>query len=231
MSVLCRIGTGVGFTFLLLGAVVNVAVAWSCSIFVDVHSVDRQCVGDVFGWGFDVWRTAGATRIHCNEFVMCAVGAGYDAPPPVPDSVPWWGPTDFGQFRRNGRYIGPPMEDARGWPLLSMWCEYEYVWPPGAWRTNIEHGAMSVPMTRAGRGRRPITMGLPLRPIWHGFLANSAFYAVLLYSLTGAPFTVRQSRRRRRGRCLSCGYDLRGRPSQGCPECGWRREANGVESP
>ncbi len=30
-------------------------------------------------------------------------------------------------------------------------------------------------------------------------------------------------RRRQRGRCPECGYDLRGNRDAGCPECGWRR--------
>jgi hypothetical protein len=28
----------------------------------------------------------------------------------------------------------------------------------------------------------------------------------------------------RRGRCLTCGYDLRGDFAAGCPECGWNRK-------
>jgi hypothetical protein len=27
-----------------------------------------------------------------------------------------------------------------------------------------------------------------------------------------------------RGACVNCGYDLRGQPSFGCPECGLRRQ-------
>ena len=26
------------------------------------------------------------------------------------------------------------------------------------------------------------------------------------------------------GRCVKCGYDLRGDMEQGCPECGWNRD-------
>ncbi len=51
------------------------------------------------------------------------------------------------------------------------------------------------------------------------------FYAALLWLLVFGPFTARRFIRRKRGRCINCGYDLRGDFSAGCSECGWRREA------
>ena len=35
--------------------------------------------------------------------------------------------------------------------------------------------------------------------------------------------SFRVNRRRRKGCCPRCGYDLRAAPEEGCPECGWRR--------
>ena len=48
--------------------------------------------------------------------------------------------------------------------------------------------------------------------------------AIVLYLLARSGGWKRW-RRRRRGACLQCGYDLRGELDAGCPECGWRREA------
>jgi hypothetical protein len=68
---------------------------------------------------------------------------------------------------------------------------------------------------------------LPLRPIWDGFLINTAFYAVVLFLLHWAmtrPIRfVREVSRLRRGGCVVCGYDLGFDFIHGCPECGWRR--------
>ena len=65
---------------------------------------------------------------------------------------------------------------------------------------------------------------LPLSPIWPGFAVNTAFYAAPLWLLFAVmPRAVRRHLRRRRGRCLKCGYDLRGDLAGGCPECGWNR--------
>lgn len=61
---------------------------------------------------------------------------------------------------------------------------------------------------------------LPLRPIWPGFLVNSALAGILLWALWTLPGVLRRTIRRRRGLCLRCGYDLRGRADAPCPECG-----------
>jgi hypothetical protein len=59
---------------------------------------------------------------------------------------------------------------------------------------------------------------VPLRPIWPGFALDTAFYGTLAFLLWSAPRFVKRTRRRRRGLCVVCGYDLRG--MQKCPECG-----------
>ncbi len=59
-----------------------------------------------------------------------------------------------------------------------------------------------------------------LTPIWSGFAINTVFYAAILWMLWLSPFVVRRFIRRRRGRCIKCGYDLRGAEHEACPECG-----------
>ncbi len=67
---------------------------------------------------------------------------------------------------------------------------------------------------------QPRAIILPLRPLWPGLVVNSAFYGLLLWLLSLVPSIIRRGLRRRRGRCVKCGYDLRGNPAGGCPECG-----------
>jgi hypothetical protein len=64
---------------------------------------------------------------------------------------------------------------------------------------------------------------LPSLPAWPGLLANTAIYAAPWYALFLIP-TLRRARRRRRGLCPRCAYDLKGLTSSApCPECGQRQ--------
>ena len=64
-----------------------------------------------------------------------------------------------------------------------------------------------------------------MRSVWFGFVVNTLFYAAIMWLLILGAFALRRLIRRKRGLCVACGYDLRGDLAQGCPECGWRREA------
>jgi hypothetical protein len=65
------------------------------------------------------------------------------------------------------------------------------------------------------------SFNVPVRRLWPGLLANTAFYGVILWALWSTPGAVLRGLRRRRGSCVRCGYDLRGAEAgAGCPECG-----------
>jgi len=65
---------------------------------------------------------------------------------------------------------------------------------------------------------------IPLKPRLIPFAINTAFYGLLAMLSTLVITRIGRSRwRKKHGLCPSCGYDLRGRPDAGCPECGWRR--------
>lgn len=112
-----------------------------------------------------------------------------------------------------------------GWPARSMlrMREMPEDGPAGSdhWMLTID--ALQRPSSWSGK---PRILKLPLRPLWPGFLLDTGFYAVLwALPLFGLPL-IRQSRRKRKGRCPKCAYDLKRDFNSGCPECGWRRAGN-----
>jgi hypothetical protein len=59
------------------------------------------------------------------------------------------------------------------------------------------------------------------RPIPLGLAADTLFYAAALAGLVGVVKLGVRARRRRRGACVACAYDLRGLVAgSACPECG-----------
>ncbi len=126
--------------------------------------------------------------------------------------------------------------EARGWPLIALRSGYVHRrnlvpgGPPfldasetrvGAWPLRdlavapqiMNYGAATMPAVST-------VQHLPLHPMWPGFLINTFFYAVILWLLWSTPFATRRLTRKRRGRCVRCGYDLRHAEHEACPECG-----------
>lgn len=66
-------------------------------------------------------------------------------------------------------------------------------------------------------GRRMLHL-LPTHPIWPGFLLNTLFYAGVLWLLLVGPRVLRRHYRRRRGLCPACAYPIG--VSSVCTECG-----------
>jgi hypothetical protein len=175
------------------GAIVNVAVAWACSL---NHLHARQA-GSMDAAVLRWWeRTAPATFDHQpshGEFA-CGICREHLTLPPYPEGA------GRGYDVRRGR---------SGWPILSMEMSYWYCyrqqkgvhisrWKPESFGDDID--------------------GFPLRPIWPGFATNTLFCAAILWLLFAAPFALRRHRRIKRGRCPACAYPVGA--SHVCTECG-----------
>jgi hypothetical protein len=132
----------------------------------------------------------------------------------------------------SGRATGaqPPeiiWEIASGWPFLCLkqrWCVYR---PPTGQTREVVDGAFDATrvlpfLPLPGNSLLPYT---PIRP---GLVANTLFFASGWMLLLLVPWVARRAYRRGHGRCLCCGYDLRGDTDAGCPECG--RGRTGVET-
>ncbi|MCH8259451.1 MAG: hypothetical protein IIC46_04520 [Planctomycetes bacterium] len=231
--------------FLALGAIVNVAVAWGLAVSVDLSAAPISAEGvssaDPPAWSFvsyrrpGVWSIFAAAATREEDVRVGMFGSGlraadsffhhsYPYRQPIPEWLPTWSCV---RRRPSARFpkIEMVIEEARGWPLLSL--KYEKHW----------HGAVPYPADwgielwrhRSAAWSSFAVVTLPLRPLWPGFAINTIFYSAVLVLLTLGPITARRMIRRKRGHCIKCGYDLRGTSggdfSTGCPECGWGRES------
>jgi hypothetical protein len=211
------------FVFMLLGAIVNVAVAWVLTwwpiTFAGVPLTN-------WAWHREdgsTWRAFALTRWPEPEVVTRhPLGAEYwEAPGAVLCAYNSSDTETDGPTARS-TIMEVTWED-RGWPACSLraieWRESSLDQPTG------EVVKQSYIWFERRFDDARAEGWLPLHPIWPGFAINTLFYAAVLWVLFSAPFALRKWRRIRRGLCPKCGYDLRNRPSDSavCPECGATR--------
>jgi hypothetical protein len=195
--------------FLLLGAVVNVAVAW---MFVLNHGFGTT-------WDFDepitqyiqLWK----------RYAPVAFGpepeGGEVEPGYVGYTLVFFDVADVddpiaGETMRDGSIV------LSGWPTQSL----------VSYRFHTRNLTADTPWTDVVntyivlRENNPVTdtssVILTRMPIWPGFALNTLFYAAILWLLFAFPFALRRWRRRRNGLCTKCAYPVGA--SDVCTECG-----------
>ena len=223
--------------FLLLGAIVNVAVAWGCATWsalklVSGPLVERPTEADQRWWqqvvpagaaprASVVWRSRG---FGCDSLLILGDRSGEAVFQEDPSGQSTFGASINAKMDRATLVrTGWPWRSGAGerWDLgISLMTPFPMLgYKVTTWRdADLQTSAVSFD--------RPTWLGgssfrlLPLRPIWPGFAINTLFYAVLLCLFTLGPVTTRRLIRRKRGLCIKCGYDLRHVEHEACPECG-----------
>jgi len=241
--------------FLLLGAAINIAVAWGLAMWVSYERSSHDSDGVIMMKGLRgpyIWSIA-----HLDDFGSRRMMAlpnyesrGYPNIKLKMARCPNW--TGWPAFLDMKSVEAVETEAAMNWPANTMalmpsaqMCDARG-WPMLAMRGQLVSGPALPSMNNGWReaiALRPLPGGppgvvifhleraLPLWPIWPGFAINTLFYAAICWLLFAAPFAVRRMSHRRRGLCVSCGYDLRGRlnDAAACPECGHPYRCHGPE--
>ncbi len=204
--------------FLILGAVVNVAVAWGSAAWSapgNVKSLDftsRKIAEDEFE-GVTRLRVFGHTRVNYGTFSELVVGKTAAQM----TQIVWLPGDNYCEMRA-------------GWPLRTLRCRNLVEIEMGG-TTSITINAYAANPIQGGIVLTQFSIGnpaqswraLPYQPVWSGIVINTIFYAATLWFLSIGPFEVRRMIRSKRGHCIKCGYDLRGAEHEVCPECGAER--------
>ena len=127
-----------------------------------------------------------------------------------------------------------------GWPALCFEAQ-------GAVNTKNERANGSLPSAIKGaftsrvidrskyfKGKEASPMAgfvwFPYRPIWSGLIVNTLLFAFVIFVCVTTIRAIRHGSRMLRGRCPICNYELAFDFSDGCPECGWRKEPTTTRS-
>lgn len=234
LGVRCIIKRVIGF--LLLGAIVNVAVAWGCVVKsvrnnpYCPHSFTQprvsvteeawlQCFDERFVLFEDgLWRILGdshALGFSRREYVRL---------PTYLEATPGGGSGPGGGF-----YVAWVGITRSGWPAKAM-HSYDLLSERMSVTRDRIHFDSVVMDVKVNFGGSIVHCPLPLRPIWPGFAINTIFYAAFLWLLFAASGYVRRRfirGRIKRGLCPACAYPVGS--SEVCTECGApRRRAGGA---
>lgn len=138
-----------------------------------------------------------------------------------------------------GAYLRMCSNESLGWPMLS-WQSSE-MWEFGRAFVPSAEGAWIVGPLYSRQVRYPVLTWflpdgtlLPYRPLWPGFLINTALYstlsAIVLLTLSHGLTSLRRNRRRRANHCPTCNYNRAGlSPTSPCPECGDQPTAPSIQ--
>jgi hypothetical protein len=224
-----------GAVFVLLGAMVNIVVAWLLALRLPPGLGSTESIQSSTEC-FSVYA-----QFQVGDVRLCAL---------TPSFASWFRPVTWGELAealphasrfRDADWVNNHvragaaasqiqlMEHLHGWPLLSMsgWAVATFASTAAAaappqveWHGLYEIGPLP--------GMPTFFRVFLIRPLWPGFLLNTLFYAAILAALFFVPVQVRRTLRRRRGRCIACNYDRRGFPDAPCPECGHCEACGGL---
>lgn len=216
--------------FLLLGAAVNVAVAWGCALRIPSYSwPPRSPTPTEVQW----LRSHGEKPAVLFSTAYDFAGFGLQGCDITLLDSTFEGPTsEMARDEASGRIISKfyPAPDCNaftiraGYPLRC--AAYEH-WVHSSDWASANPGKPKIELI-GGLQRHRNGRILPIGWDFKAAIVNTLCYAAAIWSALSAGGTAarlalgrtRRSKRIRLGQCVRCGYDLRGVEHPRCPECG-----------
>ena len=165
-----------------IGAVLNVTVAWTCALLVDLghQRVDELYgdIGDEHHWEVYRWKGIAGTRILSRCWTSFAPGPYNHGDPS--DLLARWG-----RIETPADPLPPSRSEIdEGWgvPMRSMGCHMTEQWSAEADKSFSRTGIFTL---RALKGPGDRSVYLPLRPLWLGFALNTIVYALVVIAIRG----------------------------------------------
>jgi len=226
---------------LLLGAVINSAVAWAFAARRATVTIERNEAGCFVIWDRP-WQVVQEKRMGMTDVWWAdlrssptsggdavAIVADYErklADLRVTNPVMMLGSRRdaLGSRPRWGTLAGNPISDdvemggdiAFGFPLRSLWMSTTSDLIGNATANERLWGGWTIRGQVESRGNQ--FFALPYRVIVTGFALDTLFYAAMVWMLYATPMWLRRRRRIRRGLCPACAYPIGS--SDVCTECG-----------
>ena len=202
---------------LTAGAIINVAVAWGCTLWIHVKHRSGSAVASVPSELLP--RVPSTWMVKSGSDTRFELGYSEYGGPGI--QVTYLGESGLIPHADNRNSLRMLLVLRAGWPATAVECsgtlddpfERTAKWnqcivAPPAWRPQP-----AMPWL-AGRAPRPF----PCLFAWPGFAINTILYAAILWLLCVAPFALRRRIRARRGQCPACAYPIG--TSDVCTECG-----------
>lgn len=191
------------------GIIATISVAWTCAIYCDSPDISTVRQGElVRGHRFHLDHPI----VEPGKTTLIITASGFGNDHHYFGKLIWHTP----------RLFDPVLLDltsSAGWPFRALHGSQEGGTFAGLpdWLPRERIRPLS-PYITVWTG--PQERQLPIRPIWTGFALNTVLFAAPVLALLLIPGPLRRARRRRRGQCERCSYDLRGTPALApCPEC------------
>lgn len=193
--------------FLVLGAVVNVAVAWGCIFKLEQAVASGNAQENPMGMRRVAALQAIADRVLSDPVMVPGLWIGDEGFGATLDEIIDLGSFDAASPKRSRAFFA---QFAAGWPLNSL-----QGWAYGRRPSEPEDISLLRIQTSPVDHSRQF---LPIAPSWPGFAINTVFYSGACWLLLAAPLALRRRRRIKRGLCPRCKYPVGTSPV--CTECG-----------